>query len=187
MANVVVTGGSGYLGGSLLAYLKQNKDALPAGTTLYGLVRSEDQAEKTRKYYGIEPVIIDLQDEDDIFKTLEKYNITVIAFLIDARNSEVQLRMIRSLAKIQKKTGKQTHLIQTAGAKGFSSHAGFPLDPPVSDEDERLFEIQTMQKSKPSAAQTVRLWCSLSMISVHSADRDYPLANADGPYQQRNY
>ncbi|KAK4501089.1 hypothetical protein PRZ48_006895 [Zasmidium cellare] len=174
MANVLITGGSGYLGGSLLAYLKQNKDALPAGTTLYGLVRSEEQAEKTREHYGIEPVIIDLSSQDDITKTFEEKNITVVAFLIDARRSEVQVRMIEALAKVQQKTGKQTHLIQTAGAKGFSSHADFQLDPPVSDEDERLYDIHKEGRNKRSLAKSM-------------AEADVAIVEAAEKYGVRSY
>ena len=63
MANVLITGGSGYLGGDLLTYLKQTPTAIPAGTTLYSLVRSDDQAQKTKKHYGVEPITIDLTSE----------------------------------------------------------------------------------------------------------------------------
>lgn len=176
MASVLITGGSGYLGGSLLAYLHQNKTALPPGTTLYSLVRNQDQAYKTKEHYGVESITIDLDDEASILKALEEKDITVVAFLIDACRSEVQIRIIKALAKIHEKTGKLTHLIQTAGAKGFSSHANFPLEPPVADDDERMFDIHREQKGKPGGASVVSRrrcddfidrtdWCSVHYVA----------------------
>lgn len=40
--NILITGGSGYIGGSLLATLKHTSD-LPQHGTVYALVRSNDK------------------------------------------------------------------------------------------------------------------------------------------------
>ncbi|KAF2163494.1 hypothetical protein M409DRAFT_26105 [Zasmidium cellare ATCC 36951] len=167
MTNVLITGGSGYLGGSLLAYLKQNPTVLPPGTTLYGLVRNEEQAQKTRSHYGIDPLILDLASQQAITNTFLEKNITVVAFLIDARRSEVQVRIIKALAKVQAKMGRQAHFIQTAGAKGFSSHAGFPLEPPVEDVDGGLYEIHKEGRGKESAARSM---CEADVAIVEAAE-----------------
>lgn len=147
-ANVLITGGSGYIGGTLLWHLTQHeKPSIPTSSTLYSLVRSEDQANQTKTVYGIETLALDLSSEEDISLALEKHSIHIIVFLIDARSADVALRFIKALEKLQRKTGVQTHFVYASGAKGFSSHVDFPLEPPVSDEDERMYAIQKGQES----------------------------------------
>ncbi|KAF4822917.1 hypothetical protein CGCTS75_v010489 [Colletotrichum tropicale] len=62
MTNVLITGGSGYLGGSLLASWA---DANIEGyDKLYALVRSDSQAAAVKSLYGAEPVRCSLEEGD---------------------------------------------------------------------------------------------------------------------------
>lgn len=137
--NILITGASGYLGGTLLA--RWSSANLPDYEKLYALTRTEEQA-KAVKQYGAEPLTINLKEEASINKTVVDNKITIIYYLIDALNSDVQVHMIKALAQVKKQTGQDVHFLHTTGAKLFSNHSGFPTDRPVSDTDAKLYELQ---------------------------------------------
>lgn len=137
--NILITGASGYLGGTLLA--RWSSANLPHYQKLYTLTRTEEQAKAVRQY-GAEPLAINLKEEASINKAIVDNKITIIYYLIDAVNSDVQVHMIKALAQVKKQTGQHVHFLHTTGAKLFSSHSGFPTDRPVSDTDAELYELQ---------------------------------------------
>ncbi|KAJ5648315.1 hypothetical protein N7490_004687 [Penicillium lividum] len=61
--NILITGASGYLGGSLLARWKYAN--LPHHGKLHAFVRSEQQANAV-KQYGAKPLLCDLDDHDKL-------------------------------------------------------------------------------------------------------------------------
>ncbi|KAL4991826.1 hypothetical protein BDW68DRAFT_151409 [Aspergillus falconensis] len=144
--NILLTGASGYLGGTLLAHL-HIQATLPPYKTLYALVRSEQQASAV-KGYGAEPLIIDLNDPSSISRTLVEKEISVVFFLIDAFNVHVQKTMIEALGRVRQRTGREVHFLHTTGAKAFSSHVGIDPDSlsggELLDTDPRLYDIQQM-------------------------------------------
>ncbi|KAH8681749.1 hypothetical protein BX600DRAFT_447245 [Xylariales sp. PMI_506] len=145
--NILITGVSGYLGGSLLAALPSAN--LPSHGTIYALVRSETQAAAVRSGYpDVEPIIFDAYDADSVREALISRSITVVFFLIDAMNSDAQVLFIRSLAEVKKTLGQEVHFLHTSGAKLFSSLSGSPTDRELLDTDENLYEIQKKQKSQ---------------------------------------
>lgn len=163
--NVLITGGSGYLGGSLLAALEDAK--LPPYDKLYALVRTDDQA-KAVQQYGAEALQFNPGDESAVRNAIERHHISVVFFLIDALNSTYQVNFIKALGELKKYTGKDMHFLhasstitlvlatgswsdltmipQTTGAKMFSSHTGAPTDRPLLDTDPQLYEIHKAQK-----------------------------------------
>ncbi|KAF2029433.1 NAD(P)-binding protein [Setomelanomma holmii] len=145
--SILLTGASGYLGGSLLTYLHTHRAALPPHKTLYALVRTPEQGEAV-KSYGAVPLYLDLQDEDAVTKAILDAEITIVYFLIDALKSDAQLRLIKALGEVKKQTGLATHFLHTSGAKIFSQHAGFPTDRKISDADPELF-AQSKQVEPP--------------------------------------
>ncbi|KAK5050621.1 hypothetical protein LTR84_003903 [Exophiala bonariae] len=141
---VLITGGSGYLGGTLLARLAQTK--LPAYEKLYALVRSDSQAESV-KQYGAEPLTFSPRDEHAVRENVVKQGITIVFFLIDAFKADSQVYFIRALAEVGASTGQDVHFLHTSGAKLFSSHTGAPTDRPLLDSEPGLYEIQKSQKA----------------------------------------
>ncbi|KAL4943459.1 hypothetical protein BDV06DRAFT_211031 [Aspergillus oleicola] len=137
--NILLTGASGYLGGSLLARWKEA--SLSPHNKLYALVRSQTQADAVRQY-GAEPLILDLNDVDQVKKGIIDNEISVVFFLIDAFGSATQRVMIDALSQVRQNTGKNVHFLHTTGAKAFSSHVGMSPTEPISDSDARLYEIQ---------------------------------------------
>jgi len=153
--NILITGGSGYIGGSLLAELKNTTD-LPSHGTIYALVRNDDQAAKVKSHYNATPLTLDLEDQFAITATLLGKQISVVFFLINAFNADSQVKFIEALAAVKDRHGVQTHFLHTTGAKLFSSFTGHPTDRVLSDAEEGLYEIQKAARSKFPPMETVR-------------------------------
>lgn len=153
--NILITGGSGYIGGSLLAELKNTTD-LPAHGTIYALVRSKEQAEQVKSHYNATPLTLDLDDQSAITATLLEKKISVVFFLINAFNADAQVKFIEALAAVKTQYGVQPHFIHTTGAKLFSSFTGHPTDRVLSDVEEGLYEVQKAAQSKFPPMETVR-------------------------------
>jgi nucleoside-diphosphate-sugar epimerase len=154
--SILITGASGYLGGSLLAQLHRTN--LPPHKTLYALVRSSHQAEQVQKY-GATPLFLDLSDSASITKTIVDANISIIFFLIDALNSNSQIPLIKALGEVKKQTGRDVHFLHTSGAKIFSEHAGLPTNQDIPDTSPELFD---MQKTAKAPHDVMKLVCPVS-------------------------
>ncbi|KAK6217937.1 hypothetical protein LQW54_002992 [Pestalotiopsis sp. IQ-011] len=152
--NILITGGSGYLGGSLLHRLPTA--GLPSYNKLFALVRTDEQAQKVKELYGAQPIQVDLSSEAAVQKSIVDNDITVAFFLVDAMNSHLQVAMIKGLAEVKKRKGGEVHFLHTTGAKLFSSHAGAPTDYPLLDTDPKLYEIQKAQKAPFTLANKAR-------------------------------
>ncbi|XHG04735.1 hypothetical protein AWENTII_007982 [Aspergillus wentii] len=137
--NILITGASGYLGGTLLARWKSAQ--LPPYSKLYALVRSEEQGEAVKQYEA-EPLIGNLKDHGSIIQSIVSRKITIIYFLVDAYSSQYQPAMIQALGEVKKQTGQEVHFLHTTGAKQFSRHAGISTEYPLLDTDPKLYDIQ---------------------------------------------
>ncbi|KAI1119271.1 hypothetical protein F5Y14DRAFT_397218 [Nemania sp. NC0429] len=140
--NILITGGSGYLGGSLLA--RWNEASLPAYNKLFALVRTAEQAAAVKEY-GAEPLIFDAYSEGEVRAAVVDNSITIVYHLIAPWPHVSQSYFIKALAEVQKNSGLYVHFLHTSGAKIFSSHAGAPTDRPLLDSDPELYEIQKAQ------------------------------------------
>lgn len=114
--NILITGGSGYLGGTLLA--RWAGADLPPYGKLYALVRTEQQAEAVKRQYGAEPLTFNPYDEAAVFQGVVDNQITVIYHLIDAFKSDSQVYMIKALAEVKRTTGQTVHFLHVS----FSTH-----------------------------------------------------------------
>ncbi|TKX24272.1 NAD dependent epimerase-like protein 7 [Elsinoe australis] len=142
--SILITGASGYLGGTLLARWKEAN--LTGYDKLFALVRKPGQAQAV-KQYGAEPLEFDIEDNDVVKKVILQHQITIVYFLIDAFNSKKQRTFIEALAEVKAKTGQDVHFLHTTGAKMFSSLTGAPTDQPLLDSDPGLFDIHKAQKA----------------------------------------
>ncbi|CRG85985.1 hypothetical protein PISL3812_02988 [Talaromyces islandicus] len=136
--NILVTGASGYLGGSLLARWERN--SLPPYGHLYALVRSDEHAQAV-KQYGAEPLQCDINDHENLKKIIVDNGISIVFFLIDSFTAQHQPPIIEALAQVKATTGKEVHFVHTGGAKHFSEHAGIHRDKPLLDTDPELYNI----------------------------------------------
>ncbi|KAI1761319.1 hypothetical protein GGR53DRAFT_506140 [Hypoxylon sp. FL1150] len=149
--DILITGGSGYLGGTLLA--RMGTAGLPPYDKLYALVRTDEQATAVRQY-GAEPLTINIQDEAAVRDAVLHHGISVVFYLVDPFFSTAQVHFIKALAEVKQTTGRDVHFLHTSGAKIFSSHAGAPIDRPLLDNDPQLYDIQKSQKAAIGFMQT---------------------------------
>lgn len=109
--NVLITGGSGYLGGTLLNRLPA-ANILPS-ENVYASVRSESQAEGVRAY-GFKPLTFDFSDAAAIRDAVVDNKLTVVYFLTDAVNHEAQVNFIKALAIVKEQTGRDVHFLHVS-------------------------------------------------------------------------
>ncbi|ETI24277.1 hypothetical protein G647_03646 [Cladophialophora carrionii CBS 160.54] len=150
--SILLTGVSGYLGGSLLAQLgNTDAHALPAHKykKLYALVRTDSQASAVQAY-GAEPLRFDVKDASAVRAALLEHDISVVFFLIDALTATTQAHFIDALGEVKAKLSgtavTDVHFLHTSGAKIFSSHAGAPTEGPLFDDDPALYDVQKAQR-----------------------------------------
>lgn len=110
---ILITGASGYLGGTLLARWKGAD--LPTYDRLYALVRTDAQA-KAVEQYGAEPLAFDSRDEAAVLKAVVDNKITIVYYLIDAIRGEAQVNFIKALAEVKKATGQEVHFLHVSTA-----------------------------------------------------------------------
>lgn len=115
---ILLTGASGYLGGTLLARWKEAH--LPSYDKLYALVRTDAQAEGV-KQYGAEPLSFSVQDESLVLETLLENKITIVYYLIDALNDEAQVYFIKALAEVKRVTGLDVHFLHVSNSVALDS------------------------------------------------------------------
>ncbi|EEA22009.1 NAD dependent epimerase/dehydratase family protein [Talaromyces marneffei ATCC 18224] len=114
--NILITGASGYLGGTLLTRWKEAN--LPPYNKLYALIRTEEQANAVQTLYNAEPVQIDLRSDVDIEQAIISRDISIIYYLIDPLEDRIP-RPHGSCA----------------------GHTGLPADRVLLDTDEELYDL----------------------------------------------
>ncbi len=106
--NILITGVSGYLGGTIAAQLPSAN--LPSHGTIYALVRGEKQ-EKAVADLGLQPIRFDPYNEAEVENALLVNGISVVFWLIDAFKADAQSLFIQALAKVKAQTGNEVHFL----------------------------------------------------------------------------
>lgn len=105
---VLLTGASGYLGGTLLS--RWSSFGLPPHDRLYALVRTAEQASAV-KQYAAEPLNFDIRNEKAVSENVVNNKITIVLFLVDAAKAESQVYFIKALAEVKNALGIDVHFL----------------------------------------------------------------------------
>ncbi|EKG11403.1 hypothetical protein MPH_11418 [Macrophomina phaseolina MS6] len=119
--DILITGVSGYLGGTLLAHFQSA--SLPNYGNLFGLVRKPEQAEAI-KQYGAEPLMFSPQDEQATKNAIMENKITIVYFLLDAYDGTSQVNIIKALAECKNATGLDVHFLHVSSPKSLKITTG---------------------------------------------------------------
>lgn len=137
MHRILLTGGSGYLGGTFLARWKDSNISAP----LHALVRTPQQADAV-KQYGAEPILIREFSSEPIKNVVIRHSITIVLHLFNPLDHDTTPAFIEALSKVQDAMGERVHFIFTSGAKLFSEHVGMPTHQPIPDTYPDLYGLQ---------------------------------------------
>jgi dTDP-4-dehydrorhamnose reductase len=123
--NILITGVSGYLGGSLLARWKE-ANLTAHCNKLFALVRTPAQAEAVRTQYGAEPLIFDAFNEAEVRKAVLENSLNVVFHLIAPATHTSQAYFIKAMAELKEKTGREVHFLHVRfWALSYESHSVF--------------------------------------------------------------
>lgn len=109
--SILLTGASGYLGGTVLARLSDAN--LPSYHKLYVLVRTDDQSNDV-KQYGAEPIRFNVDDEAEVREAVTANAISIVYYLIGASRPEPQVLFIKALGEVKKATGREVHFLHVS-------------------------------------------------------------------------
>ncbi|KFY49662.1 hypothetical protein V496_09883 [Pseudogymnoascus sp. VKM F-4515 (FW-2607)] len=140
---VLISGATGYIGGSILAELLNSSD----GYAISALVRNEEQAAVLRKT-GITPVLFDGLDDLEANRKAPSENDVVINAASASHNTSVKA-WIEGLSQRQKATGKKAYYIHTSGTSILSDRpiTGTRIDTNIYSDAHN--DIYAYEKSHP--------------------------------------
>ncbi|KAK0302338.1 hypothetical protein LTR82_017908, partial [Friedmanniomyces endolithicus] len=136
---IMLTGATGYVGGSILAHLVKSDHSAVKDITITCLVRGTDRVAKLNTTYGrrVHPVLC--KDLDDIDRTIEiasQHDVIINTTLGYHPASAVAL--VQGLTKRKQTTGKDVYIIHTSGT---SNLAAQPITKAYTESDpSRVFD-----------------------------------------------
>lgn len=139
-SKIIVTGGSGYIGGSVIAGLinPQSGTPIPAGDII-AVVRKEEHAAKMSKL-GVQAPIVALDDGPAIEKLVLDNDVGIIVHCANAQEISLAQTLLEALAKQKEKTGQEVHYVHTSGTSAYTDRTGW-IHGPVRDTDP-LYELE---------------------------------------------
>ncbi|TVY56105.1 Uncharacterized protein LCER1_G001958 [Lachnellula cervina] len=111
-SKILVTGATGYIGGSILSQLLESKHDL-SKYPISVLVRGEDRA-KILQNQGFNPILFQSLDEADVLQKVASEHDVVIHTASGYHTASAKA-LILGLGERKKATGKEVHFIQTSG------------------------------------------------------------------------
>ncbi|KAF9474242.1 NAD(P)-binding protein [Pholiota conissans] len=142
--NILFTGVTGYIGGSVLARFLQRPDA--ASFKFTALVRSPEKATKLASL-GVNPVVGSHSDAA-LMESLAADSDVVIA-MADADNYEAAMATLKGLKKRHETTGQVPILIHTSGTGVLTDNAGGEHTTDVIYDDSNADQIETLPVTQP--------------------------------------
>ncbi|KPM35218.1 hypothetical protein AK830_g11351 [Neonectria ditissima] len=150
---ILITGATGYIGGSVLATLLQSTDPNIKTSQISALVRKQDQADALR-LKGVNAIVFGgLDDTAHIRDVASKHDVVINT--ASASHSPAAEALILGLADRKKETGKETHFIHTSGT---SSLGELPVNGKITEthvlsDKEDIYSYQRSREDKEKYQQ----------------------------------
>ncbi|KAJ3740587.1 NAD-P-binding protein [Lentinula detonsa] len=174
---VLLTGASGYLGGSLLVYLLHKFNLRSQNIKLFTLVRKAEQVGKVLELGGdVTPLVGDVQDAEGIKKLVIDNSVSVVLETVDARQFAVAKPFIEALTIVKERLNVPVHFIHTSGAKMFSSHVGVDQSTFLKDDGDVYATMARLDTRHPVMKQFVSLNNQIIDFAENNGVRSYIVA-----------
>ncbi|KAL2856491.1 hypothetical protein BJY01DRAFT_203452 [Aspergillus pseudoustus] len=134
--NLLLTGATGYIGGSVLRSLFA-ANIQPA--SIWAIVRSEAQADSLRPLQ-VNTVQAGLTDEDAVKKVVLNNSIDIVIHTVSAVDYTLAVPLLKALKTRKDQTGQHVHFIHTSGVTAFADKTGWPYG--VAKESDDLYALQ---------------------------------------------
>ncbi|OQE23174.1 hypothetical protein PENSTE_c009G00603 [Penicillium steckii] len=131
--NILVTGASGYIGGSIVAEILGHKHDIFDAVRIHAAVRSPEQAESLSKL-DVNVVQFDLSDQAAVARYILLNDIDCIINNATSIDTNVVSNLILALGKQKDTTGKENFYIHTTGLSAFDQNTNWPFGE-VKDTD----------------------------------------------------
>lgn len=152
-AKLLVTGATGYIGGSVLSTLLASEDVNIKKLTFSALVRKKEHCELLEKH-GVKAILFSgLDDIEAVKKAASEHDIVINT--ASAFHADAAAAIIEGLAERQKATGKQVHLIHTSGTSSLGNWptSGTSTEPHVFSDHEDMHDYLVQRAEIESYGQ----------------------------------
>ncbi|KAK4043107.1 NAD(P)-binding protein [Parachaetomium inaequale] len=136
--NILITGGAGYIGGSIVAAFLSRTTGPLTNTVLSTAVRTEEQAQRLSKL-GINVIQLDLHDETAVENAVLGNEIDIVVHTASSIVSSLAENLIRALGRRRQATGRETYFVHTGVTALFAEENGWTYGE-VADTDADIFE-----------------------------------------------
>ncbi|KAF5389067.1 hypothetical protein D9757_004992 [Collybiopsis confluens] len=154
----LLTGASGYLGGSLLVHLIRKFEIETRNVKLYTLVRKPEQVSQVHELGGDVTVLIgDVMDAEGMKKLIIDNSISIVIETVDARLFTVAQPCIEALAVVKEKLSVPVHFVHTSGAKMHSSQVGIDQSGFLNDDGDVYNTLARVDTQHPVMKKFVRV------------------------------
>ncbi|KAI0077637.1 NAD-P-binding protein [Panus rudis PR-1116 ss-1] len=142
--DILLTGATGYIGGTVLARLLEHPDARTFEIT--ALIRSSEKAQKFESF-GIKTVVASFEDEAKVEELASKAHVVINA--VSADDLKGAQAILRGLKKRHETTGDVPILIHTSGTGTFADDAKGLYNSDTIWDDANPDQIETLPDNAP--------------------------------------